>query len=229
MAPPKDRKRKFHRRSKNGCQTCKRRHVRCDEQRPLCTSCLHSGSDCIYPPADEVAAQHLVPVDAHGYIPTPAVNADSSLYSYVGGSFESLPEPSKRLLRHFSQFAVWGQQPVVRDLDSSLLHKAIERDEYMHMCLMLSACQWAWTTGSMDSVRVPFLYHKAATYQFAREQLLNHETAQSGGTMLAISALALAEGAIGDLETSTKHLKGFRTAMQLQQPRRSLPQTMLKL
>lgn len=46
----------------------------------------------------------------------------------------------------------------------------------------------------MDEVRVPFLYHKAATYQFAREQLLRGEAAaQSGGTMLAISALALAE------------------------------------
>lgn len=37
MAPPKDkeRKRKFHRRSKNGCTRCKARHVRCDEQKPL--------------------------------------------------------------------------------------------------------------------------------------------------------------------------------------------------
>ena len=61
------------------------------------------------------------------------------------------------------------------------------------MCLMLSACQWAWVTGSMDSVRIPFLYHKAATYQFAREQLHTPETAQRGDTMLAISALALTE------------------------------------
>lgn len=58
---------------------------------------------------------------------------------------------------------------------------------------MLSACQWAWVTGSMDEVRGPFLYHKAATYQFAREQLQSPETAQSGDTMLAISALALTE------------------------------------
>lgn len=63
----------------------------------------------------------------------------------------------------------------------------------MHMCLMLSACQWAWVTGSMDEVRIPFLYHKAATYQFAREQLQKPDTAQSGDTMLAISALALTE------------------------------------
>lgn len=58
---------------------------------------------------------------------------------------------------------------------------------------MLSACQWAWVTGSMDEVRIPFLYHKAATYQFAREQLQSAELAQSGDTMLAISALALTE------------------------------------
>lgn len=35
MAPPKSRVRKFHRRSKNGCTTCKQRHVRCDERKPL--------------------------------------------------------------------------------------------------------------------------------------------------------------------------------------------------
>lgn len=35
MAPPKNRIRKFHRRSKNGCSTCKQRHVRCDERKPL--------------------------------------------------------------------------------------------------------------------------------------------------------------------------------------------------
>jgi hypothetical protein len=45
----------------------------------------------------------------------------------------------------------------------------------------------------MDEVRIPFLYHKTATYQFAIQQLQKFETAQSGDTMLAISALALAE------------------------------------
>lgn len=62
---------------------------------------------------------------------------------------------------------------------------------------MLSATQWAWVTGSMDEVRIPFLYHKAATYQFAREQLQSPEMAQSGDTMLAIAALALTEVAYG--------------------------------
>lgn len=70
----------------------------------------------------------------------------------------------------------------------------------MHMCLMLSACQWAWVTGSMESVRIPYLFHKANTYQFAREQLQDPEKAQGGDTMLAIAALALTEVRSGIME-----------------------------
>lgn len=119
----------------------------------------------------------------------------------------------------------------------------------MHMCLMLSACQWAWVTGSMDEVRVPFLYHKAATYQFAREQLQSPDTAQSGDTMLAISALALTEvsnphqssrassltgeqGAIGELDASSRHLRGIQTAIQewnQAEEAPTLPQRLLKM
>lgn len=79
------------------------------------------------------------------------------------------------------------------ELTACRIQRAFENPGYMHMCLMLSACQWAWVTGSMDTVRIPFLYHKASTYQFAREQLCKAETAQSGDTMLAIAALALTE------------------------------------
>ncbi|EEU46624.1 uncharacterized protein NECHADRAFT_38914 [Fusarium vanettenii 77-13-4] len=253
MAPPKERKRRFHRRSKNGCQTCKRRHVRCDEQKPLCTNCLQTGSECIYPTPEQTlpsnesspspsssssAAGPSTELEAFGnsqmtLAEPPAPGLINILNNYVGGSFDALPEPSKRLLQHFSQYTVWGQRPVARELESSAIQKSFENPGYMHMCLMLSACQWAWVTGSMDEVRIPFLYHKAATYQFAREQLQKPDTAQSGDTMLAISALALTEGAIGELDASSRHLKGIRSAVEQwnrdadQVP--TLPQRMLKM
>ncbi|KAJ4010487.1 hypothetical protein NW766_008358 [Fusarium irregulare] len=85
----------------------------------------------------------------------------------------------------------------------------------------------------MDEVRIPFLYHKAATYQFAREQLQSPELAQSGDTMLAISALALTEGAIGELDASSRHLKGIQSAVRqwnrAADPVPTLPQRMLKM
>ncbi|KAF7190873.1 Arginine metabolism regulation protein II [Pseudocercospora fuligena] len=33
-------------RSLGGCITCRRRHVKCDEERPLCAQCLQAGLDC---------------------------------------------------------------------------------------------------------------------------------------------------------------------------------------
>ncbi|SCV03958.1 LANO_0G07294g1_1 [Lachancea nothofagi CBS 11611] len=43
-------KRKFHKKSKNGCDNCKRRRVKCDEAKPACQKCLAMKLDCIYTP-----------------------------------------------------------------------------------------------------------------------------------------------------------------------------------
>ncbi|EPE04169.1 zinc c6 finger domain protein [Ophiostoma piceae UAMH 11346] len=49
--PPQEqpRRRRQHKRSRNGCYTCKQRHIRCDEQVPICTNCLVRGGACGYP------------------------------------------------------------------------------------------------------------------------------------------------------------------------------------
>jgi hypothetical protein len=100
------------------------------------------------------------------------------------GSARSRIEPVRRRKSHSRYTAI---------LTPYRIHKGFQNSGYMHMCLTLASCQWAWVTGSMDGVRIPFLYHKAATYQFVREKLQDAGTAQGGDTMLAISALALAE------------------------------------
>ncbi|KAI0428531.1 putative Zn(II)2Cys6 transcription factor [Xylaria sp. FL1042] len=40
--------RRQHTKSRNGCSECKRRHVRCDEQRPSCTNCIKAKRKCEY-------------------------------------------------------------------------------------------------------------------------------------------------------------------------------------
>ncbi|KAL7914359.1 hypothetical protein GGI35DRAFT_439980 [Trichoderma velutinum] len=40
--------RRSHVKSRNGCQACKRRRVKCDEFRPICRRCLFTGSECEY-------------------------------------------------------------------------------------------------------------------------------------------------------------------------------------
>lgn len=43
-------KRKFHNKSKNGCDNCKRRRVKCDEGKPVCQKCLNMNLECVYTP-----------------------------------------------------------------------------------------------------------------------------------------------------------------------------------
>ena len=41
--------RRKHQKSRRGCATCKRRHIRCDETWPKCHNCTKHQSDCHYP------------------------------------------------------------------------------------------------------------------------------------------------------------------------------------
>ncbi|EKJ69963.1 hypothetical protein FPSE_09808 [Fusarium pseudograminearum CS3096] len=43
--------RRRHRKSRNGCLECKRRHIKCDEKRPSCGNCIVSERSCSFPPA----------------------------------------------------------------------------------------------------------------------------------------------------------------------------------
>ncbi|KAK1138413.1 hypothetical protein N8T08_002630 [Aspergillus melleus] len=40
--------RRTHKKSRNGCIECKRRHVKCDEKRPACSNCITSERHCEY-------------------------------------------------------------------------------------------------------------------------------------------------------------------------------------
>lgn len=44
-------KRRTHQKSRAGCMTCKRRHLRCDEASPRCSNCIKHRSACYYPQA----------------------------------------------------------------------------------------------------------------------------------------------------------------------------------
>lgn len=44
----KKRKRRHHHRSRDGCSSCKQKHMRCDEDKPFCRNCLKNGSSCGY-------------------------------------------------------------------------------------------------------------------------------------------------------------------------------------
>lgn len=46
-------KRRFHKKSRKGCATCKRRRVKCDERQPRCGNCERMRLDCVYLNAEQ--------------------------------------------------------------------------------------------------------------------------------------------------------------------------------
>lgn len=79
------------------------------------TNCLQTGSECIYPtpeqplpsnessPSPSSSSSNVVLGSFGSQMArseAPAPGMSNALNNYVGGSFDALPEPSKRLLRH---------------------------------------------------------------------------------------------------------------------------------
>ncbi|KAK7436130.1 hypothetical protein Landi51_12664 [Colletotrichum acutatum] len=221
MAPPKNRIRKFHRRSKNGCSTCKQRHT---------------GKDCVYPDVelDEESRSDYLSEARSGSEPTVIPAEEASIIPnvvsnqpFAGFSCDyQMSAMSQWLWHQFTAFYVRGQTPVERGQNlcrygfviypstpSRLTFESVQRTllhpGLLHGCLVVAACQWAWVTGSLEHVKVPFLYHKAAAYEFAKHQLSESEETVSDTAIFAIASLALTEGAVGDLDASSKHLRGL--------------------
>ncbi|KAF5989485.1 transcriptional activator protein UGA3 [Fusarium bulbicola] len=54
--------RRNHPRSKNGCLTCRTKRKKCDEVKPVCSSCTRTGQECVWP-AQENTSQRAMPED----------------------------------------------------------------------------------------------------------------------------------------------------------------------
>ncbi|EPS35564.1 hypothetical protein H072_11106 [Dactylellina haptotyla CBS 200.50] len=48
VSGPASRTRRFHNKSRAGCKGCKERHIKCDEERPVCSNCTRRNAVCEY-------------------------------------------------------------------------------------------------------------------------------------------------------------------------------------
>ncbi|KAF0327600.1 sterol uptake control protein 2 [Colletotrichum asianum] len=58
--------RRAHKKSRNGCVECKRRHIKCDETRPKCKNCTIIERECVYRTPPPAAVPAAVPAVASG-------------------------------------------------------------------------------------------------------------------------------------------------------------------
>ncbi|KAH6854136.1 hypothetical protein B0I37DRAFT_305787 [Chaetomium sp. MPI-CAGE-AT-0009] len=161
--------RRSHRKSRAGCLECKRRHVKCDEQRPKCIICTLSDRDCSYPspptsssaPGTPAAAIHEEPEpEPSAYLAAAITTSNASNASPVAGvplpdiasqgpmspnyANQTSPEVNLSHMELLIRFKFEEHAPELNvemhDFASKLLFKcALEAPYLMHQILAVSA------------------------------------------------------------------------------------------
>ncbi|KAI1488888.1 hypothetical protein F5X96DRAFT_643329 [Biscogniauxia mediterranea] len=215
---PELRKRRYQARSRSGCITCKAKHVRCDEKKPLCTNCLVKGGKCGYAEPSPTAIEKSR--TAHG-TGTPWLRGRASSSPDCDPNYFFVDYPIAMTHESLVLFRIFTQHRSVVDEDTDqpvndfVIHRALSNPALLHFVLLLSSIRWTWDTGSMQRIRRSYLHHKLEAIKFVNEQLEDSRTALADSTVASIVGLALAESALGNRDTAMAHMSGLAKIAQM--------------
>ncbi|KAH8699070.1 hypothetical protein BGW36DRAFT_154833 [Talaromyces proteolyticus] len=172
--------RRSHTKSRNGCKTCKRRHIRCDETFPQCRNCTKHNCRCDY--MDLQAAREEAPrsSDVPNLMMTSDIEAEIESWQLTGlPPFPELSQGARndwfrfsktdlRLIHHIaglsidfhrrglSEATVWALKM------PCLLAIAVSSDFVMNSVLAFSALHLAYLTGSKETKNLSYHYRGIA-------------------------------------------------------------------
>lgn len=123
--PDQLRKKRFHNKTKSGCDGCKARRVKCPEQRPVCQRCQQANRACTY---TETKANIFEPSWVHVTTSTPSTALTSPGAQGDKRAFQFYLERTIPGLTAYSDLtrAFWGVYiPQLANSESSVRHLAI--------------------------------------------------------------------------------------------------------
>ncbi|EMD62748.1 hypothetical protein COCSADRAFT_146826 [Bipolaris sorokiniana ND90Pr] len=109
-------KRRSHTKSRNGCIQCKRRRIKCDEEKSGCGYCMRRGTRCVFPRFSKISAPATLSLPVTPHAPTisacsPGLSDCSTLHTFAkisprnfddGGELDSFTMNDLILLHHWS-------------------------------------------------------------------------------------------------------------------------------
>ncbi|KAF2014280.1 hypothetical protein BU24DRAFT_423272 [Aaosphaeria arxii CBS 175.79] len=139
--------RKTHKKSRKGCLACKARHVKCDEQQPICANCVKQDTPCEYPATKGREGSKDSPLLVTSiYTPSSTEGGlfeqSPSLLSTPAHNSTALNVLHLRLLHHYTTVTArsLGADPEAREAYASVVvDTAFECPFLLHMILALSA------------------------------------------------------------------------------------------
>ncbi|KAJ5509782.1 hypothetical protein N7527_011925 [Penicillium freii] len=138
--------RRFHKKSRNGCNQCKERRVKCDETRPLCSVCTTRELPCIY--STPYPQRHSTTEASPKPEPKPSTKP-------VFGS----PKYDARHLLLMHKFStetcksICGDQSDMEDWQVLIPKLAFEHEFLLHGILSLAALHMVATTADPEQVQ----------------------------------------------------------------------------
>ncbi|KAH6876129.1 hypothetical protein BKA58DRAFT_135800 [Alternaria rosae] len=181
---------RYHRKSRAGCDTCKRRRVKCDEATPKCGACALRQESCSYPPQNASTGSKRVAKTAltttsssQTSPPVPIKYHWHSLYDAYSGPSSRLATYSAtrtlelRLMHQWSTTtyltSVHCNAPIFRDY---AVTKALQHTYLMDILLAFtslhSASLASSTTASHDHVAAALHYQNKSISEFNEQESL---------------------------------------------------------
>ncbi|KAH8599190.1 hypothetical protein B0O99DRAFT_683171 [Bisporella sp. PMI_857] len=166
-------KRKSHLKSRNGCQPCKKRHLKCDEQRPSCANCLIRKIDCGYQTSPECSGDNASPLPSSPKVTTRSSSKGISRRSNKRYRLIPSNEPIKDVLP-----AVFPIPSPLSFSSTPEAHRLLEL-QLMHRWSTRTCNGCTCSTEDQAYMQTSFMHHA-----------LNHSYLMNG--LLALAALDLA-------------------------------------
>ncbi|OAX78570.1 hypothetical protein ACJ72_07121 [Emergomyces africanus] len=180
--------RKSHTKSRKGCKTCKRRHIRCDETTPQCRNCTKHNCRCDY--MDNVIPQEqtMAPRTGPDLLMSPEIDIEIDTWLKTGNPpFPELQLSSRaywfkfsrtdlRLIHHiaglsidlhrrgYSNCTVWAQKMPI------FLAIALSNEFVMSAILALSASHLAWMTQNPETENLAY-HHRGVALKGLHEAI----------------------------------------------------------
>ncbi|CAH0054377.1 unnamed protein product [Clonostachys solani] len=193
----RSRKHRFVNRNRSGCSTCKERHVRCDETRPVCANCIKLGRACNYP------APALPLWDRRRLKSTlPGVHIPWQVSGCPVDPFNSLPieMPYKsRELLHHSEYSRHNNS----------------RSPGAPTLFVISALHYSWKAKEISSFQSTYLFHKIECIGLANARLKNLKATNIAVTVRLISTLCIFDSSFGNPDAARAHFDGLMAVLDL--------------
>ncbi|KAF1844220.1 uncharacterized protein K460DRAFT_369089 [Cucurbitaria berberidis CBS 394.84] len=225
--------RRSHTKSRKGCKTCKRRHIRCDETFPQCRNCTKHQVRCDYmdSPAAMMPESPQSPQQPN-LLWTPEIEATIEVWRQTGEfpfpelrvypqpQWRALPKTDLRLIHHLSSISNemfrnrTSKSTLWTDMMPKFLSIAASHPFVMHSILAFSASHLAWISQSNETRNLAF-HHVSVALKGLHDGITNFTKLNSDAVLA--SSLLLAWQAT-DWRGWASLVTGTRTVIQSMQP-----------